>query len=166
MAEKQTQNQAETKESPAPLPPLTVAEIVGYKPPKNLTGFKLTPETNGGYSYRARIDGILYIAIPHEWEGRTMTTNPTTTAQVGENFGLNLNELPKSHADTFTTNSGTFRPVGAENVTLNGNATATAVLPADGSAVPPSMPGPYDNLFLPGAIVVAAAIYFITKRKV
>jgi hypothetical protein len=58
-----------------PPPPLTVAEILAFKAPPNLSGWRLAADVNGGYSFRATIGDIDYIATPHTWAGRTLTTN-------------------------------------------------------------------------------------------
>lgn len=54
-------------------PPLTVAEIVAFKTPANLAGWRLVQDLNGGYSFRATVGGLDYIATPREWAGRTLT---------------------------------------------------------------------------------------------
>ena len=144
------------------LKPLTVAEIVAFQPPANLAGWKLTQDTAGGYSYRAAIGDVSYIATPKQWEGRIMAQT-VNSAATGINYGLNLQSLHNEMADSIRTNSGTFRPEGAENVTLNG----TAAVPPGAACDPPvAVGGSYDHLLLPGALLIAAGIYYITgKRK-
>lgn len=154
------QAQAKAKATNDAPKPLTVAEIVAYQPPANLAGWKLTQDTAGGYSYRAVVGDVSYIATPKQWEGRIMAQ--TTSNNTGTNFGLNLNELPRA-AEEFRTEAGTFRPEGAEGAVLNG--TAVPAVPAADGCAPPSVSGSYDNFLLPAAIVGAGLLYFFRGNR-